>query len=361
MRRVRLSLVGRPVALLLIIATAFVAAPEGVRAQGIKGIERGGGFDRPYVPPRKRMDTRVVSPRTRQPIRRPDRTPEPTGNPTVAPVVDVSSDALEHYELGRTAYDRGEFNTAVREFEKAIAADSKYIDALIDLGDAYFDSSQLDEAVQTYRRALVVDSSNVDAQYRLGRAAFARYDFDTARTSYEAVIKRNPSDPQAVYNLALTYKALKRYDQAIPYFEQAISLRAGGAFPEARLNLARSLYEQNRLDESIASASKAIEELGPDSPDSANAHYAIATALAKKADLPGATESLKKAIAVCDGCTKDLLTKFYLPLAQIYEARGERADAANAYEQVLNLAPFLPPDQIQEIRSRISRLRSQAM
>ena len=360
MQRVRCPLARRLVALLLVVVTSIVLAPDRASAQ-IQGIERGGGFDRPYVPPRKRVKTRAVQPKTRQPVRRTERQPESTGNPTIETVADVSVDALEHYEAGRTAYDRNDFDTAIREFEKAIAADSRYIDALIDLGDAYFDRAELEEAKQTYRRALVVDAGNVDAQYRLGRAAFASLDYDTARSSYEAVLKKNPSDPQAVYNLGLTYKALKRYDDAIPFFEKAIAMRSGAAFPEARLNLARSLFEQNRLDDSIVAARKVIDELGADNPDSAYAWYAVATALAKKPDLPGATEALKKAISVCDGCSRDLITKFYLPLAQIYEARGERIMAADAYEQVLNLAPFLSPYQIDDIKSRISRLRSQTL
>lgn len=336
-------------------------APVSVDAQ-VKGIERGGGFDKPYVPPRKRVAVRAATPRPRQPVRRTNPTtpdPEPEPEPELAVAV-VPAEAIQRYESGRAAYDRNDFTKAIDEFEAAIRLDSKYIDAIIDLGDVYFDNANLEDAIEQYRRALVVDKDNFDAQYRLGRAAFARRDYDTALEAYQAVIKKNPSDPQAVYNLALTLKALKRFEQAIPHFEKAIALR-GTSFPEARVNLARSLYEAERLDDSEAQARKAIEELGADHPDSASAYYSVATAKAKRGDLIGAADALKQAIAVCKGCSNDLISKFYYPLAQIYESRGERELAADAYEKFLVLAPFVPEYQIEDIRARISKLRAAAM
>ena len=333
------------------LAALFVASPAGVATAQISGIERGGGIDRPYVPQRKRMTTRIVPTRRDKPSPREPKVIDPPDT------ISISAEAKSHYDAGRNAFDRSDFDVAIREFEAAIRLESKFIDAIIDLGDSYFELAQVEDAADTYQRALVVDRGNIDAQFRLGRASYARKDYDTALKAYNDVLKAKPNDAEAIYNIALTNKALKRYEAAIPFFERAINARAT-PFPEARVNLSRCYYELGKLAEAEAEAQKAINEIGPDRQASANAWYALATARAKAPNLPGATEALQKAIDVCKDCPEDMLSRFYLPLANVLEARGNRTEAAAAYERFLVLAPFVAPDQVAEIRERISKLRA---
>jgi tetratricopeptide (TPR) repeat protein len=111
------------------------------------------------------MATRVVArPQPRNP-----KAPEPVGA-----AMTISAEAKKRYDAGRAAYDRNDFDVAIREFEAAIRLESRFVDAIIDLGDAYFDSASVEEAVDAYQRALVVDKGNLDAQFRLGRASYAR-------------------------------------------------------------------------------------------------------------------------------------------------------------------------------------------
>ncbi len=346
---------GRLAALSLLGTIVFACMGTVPAAAQIAGIERGGGVDRPYVPPRKRLNIERTTVRAKPPKDSPKGT---------KPVVDaasmpISSDAIKHYDAGRALYDKGNIDGAIKEYEAAIRIESKFVDALIDLGDAYFDKVDLEDAADVYQRALVVDKNNSDAQFRLGRASYARRDYDTALEQYNDVLKVRPDDPEAIYNIALTYKALKRYDDAIPYFEKAIKAR-NRPFPEARINVARCYYEQGNLEKSEAAARKALEETGPDTEDSSNAWYALATALAKKPDLIGASDALEHAIAVCQKCPGDMVSRFFLALAQVLESRGQLTRAADNYERFLQLAPFVPDYQKDEIRERISRLRKTA-
>lgn len=340
----------------MVVATLVVVAAPGRSFGQVSGIERGGGVDRPYVPPRKRINyTKVVKP--------PKNGSKPPTNPNV-PVDDPSmiaipAEAVKRYEAGRSFYEKGKIDDAINEFEGAIRIESRYVDAIIDLGDAYYDTAKVDEAIEEYERALVVDKKNIDAEFRLGRASYARKDYDTAYRAYSAVLKVRPDDPDAVYNLALTLKALKRYDEAVPYFEKAIASRKT-AFPEARINLSRCYYELGKLPEAEAAARKALTEISGDNLASANAYYSLATALARKPDLEGATDALESAVKVCEGCPGDLVSKFYLQLGAIYESRGEAKKAAKAYETFLQLAPFVPDYQVQDLREKISKLKASA-
>ncbi len=338
------------------VVTLMGLALSVVATAQIRDIERGGGLDRPFVRARTRI---VAKPKPVRPVK-----PKANGSKPV-PVVDddpesisISPEATKRYEAGRRAYEKGNFETAVTEFEAAIRLESRYVDALIDLGDAYFDMSDVENAADSYKRALVIDKKNIDARNRVGRASFARRDYDEALRQYTEVLKISPDDPEAIYNIALTYKALKRYSDAIPYFEKAIAARQG-PFPQARVNLSRSYFESGKRDEAEAAARQAISEIGAESQASATAWYALATALNGKPDLPGATEALQKAISVCKECPNDEQSRYFLSLAQILESRGLRTQAADAYERFVLLAPFMPEHQIQEFRAKIAKLRAE--
>lgn len=339
------------------MSTILVVAPARARAQ-VAGIERGGGVDRPYVPPRKRLNNPKV-PKPKNSTKNPTNPTDPTVPVADASMIPIPAEAVKRYDAGRSFYEKGKIEDAINEFEAAIRIESRYVDAIIDLGDAYFDTAKVDEAIEEYERALVVDKKNIDAEFRLGRASYARKDYDTAYRAYTAVLKTRPDDPDAVYNLALTLKSLKRFEEAVPYFEKAIVLRRT-AFPEARINLSRCYFELGKLGDAESAARKALSEITGDNQAAANAWYALATALAKKPDLEGATDALESAIKVCDGCPGDLLSRFYLPLGAIYESRGEPKKAAKAYETFLQLAPFVPDYQMQDLREKIAKLKAAA-
>lgn len=326
----------------------------GAAAQ-IRDIERGGGLDRPYVRVRTRL---VMKPKPVKPGKpKPDRGDPSPGEVDPTSIV-ISPEANKRYEAGQRAYLKGNFDEAITEFEAAIRLESRFVDALIDLGDAYFDMSDVENAADSYKRALAIDKKNLDARNRLGRASYASRDYDEALRQYQYVLKVSPDDPEAIYNIALTYKGLKRYSEAIPYFEKAIAARQS-PFPQARVNLSRSYFESGKRDEAEAAARQAISEIGAESQASATAWYALATALNGKPDLPGATDALQKAIAVCKDCPNDEQSRYFLYLAQILESRGLRTQAADAYERFVLLAPFMPDYQIQEFRARIAKLRAE--
>lgn len=346
--------IGRVLGLFIAVTALVGITLSGLVSAQIRDIERGGGLDRPYVRARTRIVSKPkpVKPGKPKPVR---GAPEVDEDPST---IAISPEATKRYEAGRRAYEKGNFEGAITEYEAAIRLESRYVDALIDLGDAYFDISDVENASDSYKRALVVDRKNIDARNRIGRASYAQRDYDEALKQYSEVLKLSADDPEAIYNIALTYKALKRYGDAIPFFEKALAARQG-PFPEARINLSRSYFESGKLAEAEATARQAISEIGPESQGSASAWYALATALNGKPDLPGATEALQKAISVCSECPGDQQSRYFLSLAQILESRGLRTQAADAYERFILLAPFMPDHQLQEFRAKIVKLRAE--
>lgn len=167
--------------------------------------------------------------------------------------------------LGRIHLGRGEVDEARRQFEKAIALDPNYADALLALGDVYRMKGQVADAEHVVKRALRVDPNSVGAlaqlaelqrdQGRLEEAirlfgeALAIDDsrpflylgygdvlqragkFGAAEKAFRSVLELDPDSFKARYNLGVTYGNSGRIDEAIRMYEEALETEPGN--PEA--------------------------------------------------------------------------------------------------------------------------------
>src|SRR6266849_8483536 len=75
--------------------------------------------------------------------------------------------AVAHYFLGRIAMRHDEPEQASREYEHALAANSKYADAYAELGSVYLAARRFDEARQAVARALELDPEHYQANFYL--------------------------------------------------------------------------------------------------------------------------------------------------------------------------------------------------
>ena len=76
-------------------------------------------------------------------------------------------------------------------------------------------------------------------------AAYALGDFEAAAEAYGALLAQKPDDVLALYNLGVSLRALKRFDEALAAYEQA--LRLAPSFPQARHNRATLLLQTGDL------------------------------------------------------------------------------------------------------------------
>lgn len=75
-----------------------------------------------------------------------------------------------YVDQGNTAYDAGDYPTAIRFYEKAVAAGNNSPGLLTDLGTAYFykNPSEPDKALEYYARALKVQPNFTNAMFNTG-------------------------------------------------------------------------------------------------------------------------------------------------------------------------------------------------
>lgn len=181
-----------------------------------------------------------------------------------------SGEAYQHYQQGRFFVERrhkGDYEEALKSFEKAIELDPDYSDAYAGLADVkvvrfwgsgtHEDISQARTAV---RRAIELDDSNSYAHTILCRI-LTTYDWDHAEAEKECrrAVELNPNDHEAQKELAFFLNSLGREAEALEAMDEAIAL-APTSFNKRSRGLI--LYHSRRYDEAIAQFEQ-VEETDP--------------------------------------------------------------------------------------------------
>lgn len=163
-------------------------------------------------------------------------------------------------------------------------------------------------AIDYFQAALKKDRKNAVIYNKLGLAQLRNNDLKLARTSFEKASKINSKYAEAINNMGAVDYMSKNYGRAAKYFKKAVALDESHS--TYHVNLGAAWFSQKKFDRAIAEYIRAME-IDPDafrqeskvgiaaqisSPEErAQYSYALAKAYAKRGDLEGCLECLKKA------------------------------------------------------------------
>jgi len=149
----------------------------------------------------------------------------------------VPQTALDFYQKGTAAAQKGNAKSAAEILGKAVAAYPNFPAALSELGLQYMKLGQMDKAGETLEALLKLKPSDAAAHLNLGIALYnqgfafvnqqkldeAQKKLDGAEAHLRATIKLNSAGPTAHYYLALTLMKFRAFDEAQKELELAIS------------------------------------------------------------------------------------------------------------------------------------------
>jgi protein O-GlcNAc transferase len=153
-------------------------------------------------------------------------------------------------------FGSGNFDSAIRNFRKAIQYDPQFSDAYFNLGNAFKEKGDDDEAIALYRKFLDLRPDSAGAYNNLGTIYQKRNNLDEAVSLYQKAISIDPDLVDAHYNLGNAFRETAQPGKAVPCYQEAIRLNPN--FASAHNNLGSSFYETGRLREAIESFQKAI-------------------------------------------------------------------------------------------------------
>ena len=165
--------------------------------------------------------------------------------------------AKEALNKGIELTQKGKFDEAILEYNKAIAIKPNYAEAYSKRGNAYSGKGNSEQAISDYTKAIEVDPKFAPAYNNRGHTYLTKGNFDQATSDLIKAIEINPELAQAHTNLALVYSEKGKYDEAINEFNKAIQIDSKLAEAYAGRGF---LYEKrNNHDQAMLDYAKAIE------------------------------------------------------------------------------------------------------
>jgi tetratricopeptide (TPR) repeat protein len=177
----------------------------------------------------------------------------------------VPQNALNLYQKGMAAAQKGDNKAAAQFFAQAVSAHPTFALALSDLGVQYMKLNQLDKAGETYEALIKLKPEDPVAHLNLGIVDFNKKKFEEAETHLRKALELKSSGPMGHYYLGLTLVSLKRYDEAVPELEATVA--NGGENLALAHKYLGGLYMSTHKTKEAADELEKYLKLDPKAPD----------------------------------------------------------------------------------------------
>ena len=269
--------------------------------------------------------------------------------------------------LGIASAKIGQFDQAIKAFERIITFTPNQASAYYNLGNVYKDKGLNQKAVNAYTIALelkpnyeeasknlslvlasqdqdtgqrladVVDKNHklqmasvkkANKYFNVGLAKHEDSKLDEAIEFYKKSIEQFPNFPKAYYNMSAALQIQGKLEDAIASYEKALSLDPD--YTAAYINMGNVLKVQGKLDKAIASYEKALLT----KPDYADAYFNIGNVLKVQGKLDKAIAAFDKALSLDPDCTEA-----YINMGNVLKVQGKLDKAIASYEKALLTKP----------------------
>lgn len=191
----------------------------------------------------------------------------------------VPQNALDFYQKGTAAAQKGNAQSAVEFLSKAVAAHPNFPLALNELGLQYLKLKQMDKAAETYEALLKLKPADAAGHLNLGIALYnqgitlvgqqkwddAQKKLDASEAQLREAIKLNHPGPAAHYYLGMLLIKFKAFDEAQKELELAIS--NGGENLALAHKFLGGVYMSTHKNKEAADELEKYLKLEPKAPD----------------------------------------------------------------------------------------------
>jgi Flp pilus assembly protein TadD len=191
----------------------------------------------------------------------------------------VPQSALEAYQKGTAAAQKGNSKDAAQFLSKAVSISPNFVPALSDLGAQYIRLSQWDKAAETFEALLKLKPNDATAHVDMGMVAYnqgmlllkeskadeAAQKMTLAESHLRESLKLKSTGPSAHYYLGLTLLKLKRWDEA--QAEMEATIKNGGENIALAHRTLGGLYMSEHRNKEAADELEKYLLLDPKAPD----------------------------------------------------------------------------------------------
>lgn len=178
-----------------------------------------------------------------------------------------------HFSLGRAYHHQRRLPQAIQAYRNAVRLAPDLEEAHTNLGLAYHQEGQLENALDSYRRAIALHGRLAGVFNNLGVLQEQMQDLPAAEQSYECALMIDPQHADAHTNLGNIHLSSGRLDQAVACYQR--TLASDPRHVKALCNLGLAYHRKGLLDEALSSFNQALKHR----PDYAEAHLNRAISL----------------------------------------------------------------------------------
>jgi len=183
-------------------------------------------------------------------------------NPQAANAVDIGNYVASSY------LKLGDNRNAAKAYEESIALNKSRDDTHIKLGNLYFSEERYQEAEAEYAEAVKINPQPANL-YSLGQAQIKTGNFRGAEEQFSKIERVARDAVNGPYGMGLSYSAQGRYEEAVIKFQEAIDL--DDEFYDAHLEMGYAYADMGEMDEA-QEVFELLEEPSPELADLLSRH-----------------------------------------------------------------------------------------
>jgi arylsulfatase A-like enzyme/Flp pilus assembly protein TadD len=238
----------------------------------------------------------------------------------------------------------GEADKGIVLIKGIIRQDPDIVDAYFALGNIYFRERRFREAIDQFQIALALKPDDSFTVMNIANCYVSLRHPDQAEKFVLDYLKKGLQDSQLFFLLGNINYRQDRFDQAIPYFRQCLSLNSESA--SAYNALAAIYYQKDDLAQAESNSREAIRL----SPKLSSVHYNLAQILEKRGQSAEAEAEYQAELGITPSHFKACFN-----LARLYRLEG-RVDDEQAYlEKGIKIAPEFPLNYFYLARIHLNR------
>ncbi|MBU3576347.1 tetratricopeptide repeat protein [Polynucleobacter sp. UK-Mo-2m-Kol15] len=164
-------------------------------------------------------------------------------------------------QIAIQAFQAENFESANSMLRVALQKDINAANAIFEVATHFAENGGVKNALVIFECLKTYIKNDAQIPYNLGCLYSMQSNYESAYENFYEALAISPKDIASLVNCASALHELKRFDEAISYFDIALSLESN--YAQAWSNKGNSLYKLKRYDEAITNLDKALY-LNPD-------------------------------------------------------------------------------------------------
>ncbi|MCI0416787.1 tetratricopeptide repeat protein [bacterium] len=175
---------------------------------------------------------------------------------------------LDLVQEGNNLKAAKDYAGAIAKYQAALAANPSLVEVYGDIARIHAEQGNHAEAVASYKKLLAAKPDNQEAKLEMASLLLQQKNPDEAKTILSGVDLSTSINPYTLYNLGVGFYNLQQADEAIKYWDKAVTLDP--KMVDAWLQLGFAYYSVGNMDKAKQALQKVIElEPGSDNAKSA--------------------------------------------------------------------------------------------